>query len=115
MPEERLAPWGCKALLGYPAACLSSLMNESRSAAVNAHEDAFGRDATRSITTVAVCWSYVTRPASILAEQPAPGPFYHSWYNDPVLDGAGRETGETTPVVQPYEGGAARSMRFQGE
>jgi DMSO/TMAO reductase YedYZ molybdopterin-dependent catalytic subunit len=26
------------------------------------------------------------------------GPFTTRWYNDPVLDGAGRETGETTPV-----------------
>jgi len=33
-----------------------------------------------------------------LAERRAPGPFTTRWYNDPVLDGAGRETGETTPV-----------------
>jgi DMSO/TMAO reductase YedYZ molybdopterin-dependent catalytic subunit len=28
----------------------------------------------------------------------APGPFTTRWYNDPVLDEAGRPTGETTPV-----------------
>jgi DMSO/TMAO reductase YedYZ molybdopterin-dependent catalytic subunit len=33
-----------------------------------------------------------------LAESRAQGPFTTRWYNDPVLDGAGRETGETTPV-----------------
>lgn len=33
-----------------------------------------------------------------LAEQRATGPFTTRWYNDPVLDGSGRETGETTPV-----------------
>ena len=33
-----------------------------------------------------------------LVESRAPGPFTTRWYNDPVLDGAGRETGETTPV-----------------
>jgi DMSO/TMAO reductase YedYZ molybdopterin-dependent catalytic subunit len=33
-----------------------------------------------------------------LAESRAPGPFTTRWYNDPVLDGTGRETGETTPV-----------------
>jgi DMSO/TMAO reductase YedYZ molybdopterin-dependent catalytic subunit len=33
-----------------------------------------------------------------LAEGRAQGPFTTRWYNDPVLDGAGRETGETTPV-----------------
>lgn len=33
-----------------------------------------------------------------LAERRAPGPFTTGWYNDPVLDGAGRETGEATPV-----------------
>jgi DMSO/TMAO reductase YedYZ molybdopterin-dependent catalytic subunit len=33
-----------------------------------------------------------------LAESRAPGPFTTRWYNDPVLDGAGRETGEATPV-----------------
>jgi DMSO/TMAO reductase YedYZ molybdopterin-dependent catalytic subunit len=33
-----------------------------------------------------------------LAERRAPGPFTTRWYNDPVLDGAGRDTGETTPV-----------------
>ncbi len=33
-----------------------------------------------------------------LAERRAPGPFTTRWYNDPVLDGAGHETRETTPV-----------------
>jgi DMSO/TMAO reductase YedYZ molybdopterin-dependent catalytic subunit len=33
-----------------------------------------------------------------LGERRAPGPFITRWYNDPVLDGFGRETGETTPV-----------------
>jgi DMSO/TMAO reductase YedYZ molybdopterin-dependent catalytic subunit len=33
-----------------------------------------------------------------LVESRAPGPFTTRWYNDPVLDGAGRDTGETTPV-----------------
>jgi DMSO/TMAO reductase YedYZ molybdopterin-dependent catalytic subunit len=33
-----------------------------------------------------------------LAESRAPGPFATRWYNDPVLDGTGRETRETTPV-----------------
>jgi DMSO/TMAO reductase YedYZ molybdopterin-dependent catalytic subunit len=33
-----------------------------------------------------------------LVESRAPGPFTTRWYNDPVLDGAGRETGESTPV-----------------
>ena len=33
-----------------------------------------------------------------LARNRAPGPFTTRWYNDPVLDGDGRETGETTPV-----------------
>jgi DMSO/TMAO reductase YedYZ molybdopterin-dependent catalytic subunit len=33
-----------------------------------------------------------------LAATRAPGPFTTRWYNDPVLDNAGRETGETTPV-----------------
>jgi DMSO/TMAO reductase YedYZ molybdopterin-dependent catalytic subunit len=33
-----------------------------------------------------------------LVDSRAPGPFTTRWYNDPVLDGAGRETGETTPV-----------------
>ncbi len=33
-----------------------------------------------------------------LADSRAPGPFTTRWYNDPVLDEAGRETGETTPV-----------------
>jgi len=33
-----------------------------------------------------------------LAERRAPGPFTTRWYNDPVVDGFGRETGETTPV-----------------
>jgi DMSO/TMAO reductase YedYZ molybdopterin-dependent catalytic subunit len=33
-----------------------------------------------------------------LAESRAPGPFTTRWYNDPVLDDAGRETGEATPV-----------------
>jgi DMSO/TMAO reductase YedYZ molybdopterin-dependent catalytic subunit len=32
------------------------------------------------------------------AERRAPGPFTTRWYNDPVLDGTGVETGETTPV-----------------
>jgi molybdenum-dependent oxidoreductase-like protein len=29
---------------------------------------------------------------------PGTGPFTTRWYDDPVLDGAGVETGETTPV-----------------
>ena len=33
-----------------------------------------------------------------LAERRAPGPFTTRWYNDPVLNGAGHETRETTPV-----------------
>jgi DMSO/TMAO reductase YedYZ molybdopterin-dependent catalytic subunit len=33
-----------------------------------------------------------------LSDRRAPGPFTTRWYNDPVLDGAGRETGEATPV-----------------
>jgi DMSO/TMAO reductase YedYZ molybdopterin-dependent catalytic subunit len=33
-----------------------------------------------------------------LAESRATGPFTTRWYNDPVLDDAGRETGEATPV-----------------
>jgi DMSO/TMAO reductase YedYZ molybdopterin-dependent catalytic subunit len=33
-----------------------------------------------------------------LAERRAPGPFTTRWYNDPVVDGFGHETGETTPV-----------------
>jgi DMSO/TMAO reductase YedYZ molybdopterin-dependent catalytic subunit len=33
-----------------------------------------------------------------LADRRASGPFTTRWYNDPVLDDAGRETGETTPV-----------------
>ena len=33
-----------------------------------------------------------------LAEHRASGPFTTRWYNDPVLDGVGRETGATTPV-----------------
>jgi DMSO/TMAO reductase YedYZ molybdopterin-dependent catalytic subunit len=33
-----------------------------------------------------------------LVERRAPGPFTTRWYNDPVLDGTGEETGETTPV-----------------
>jgi DMSO/TMAO reductase YedYZ molybdopterin-dependent catalytic subunit len=33
-----------------------------------------------------------------LTESRAPGPFTTRWYNDPVLDGAGRQTGETMPV-----------------
>jgi DMSO/TMAO reductase YedYZ molybdopterin-dependent catalytic subunit len=33
-----------------------------------------------------------------LADRRAPGPLTTRWYNDPVLDAAGRETGETTPV-----------------
>jgi DMSO/TMAO reductase YedYZ molybdopterin-dependent catalytic subunit len=33
-----------------------------------------------------------------LAEGRAQGPFTTRWYNDPVLDGAGRETGEATPL-----------------
>ena len=32
-----------------------------------------------------------------LSEARAQGPFTTRWYNDPVLDGAGRETGETPP------------------
>jgi len=39
---------------------------------------------------------WLTRIA--LAESRASGPFTTRWYNDPVLDGTGRETGETTPV-----------------
>ena len=31
-------------------------------------------------------------------ESRAQGPFTTRWYNDPVLDGTGRETGKTTPV-----------------
>src|SRR5262245_27066411 len=31
-------------------------------------------------------------------ESRAPGPFTTRWYNDPVLDGTGGETGKTTPV-----------------
>ncbi len=33
-----------------------------------------------------------------LAEKRAPGPFTTRWYNDPILDGAGRETPQRTPV-----------------
>jgi DMSO/TMAO reductase YedYZ molybdopterin-dependent catalytic subunit len=33
-----------------------------------------------------------------LAERRAPGPFTTRWYNDPVLDDAGRNTGDTKPV-----------------
>jgi DMSO/TMAO reductase YedYZ molybdopterin-dependent catalytic subunit len=33
-----------------------------------------------------------------LVESRAPEPFTTRWYNDPVLDGTGGETGETTPV-----------------
>jgi hypothetical protein len=33
-----------------------------------------------------------------LVERRAPGPFTTRWYNDPVLDGTGGDTGETTPV-----------------
>jgi DMSO/TMAO reductase YedYZ molybdopterin-dependent catalytic subunit len=33
-----------------------------------------------------------------LADSRAVGPFTTRWYNDPVLDGAGRDTGDTTPV-----------------
>jgi DMSO/TMAO reductase YedYZ molybdopterin-dependent catalytic subunit len=33
-----------------------------------------------------------------LVERRAPGPFTTRWYNDPVLDGAGRDTGDATPV-----------------
>jgi DMSO/TMAO reductase YedYZ molybdopterin-dependent catalytic subunit len=33
-----------------------------------------------------------------LVERRAPGPFTTRWYNDPVLDGTGGETGKTTPV-----------------
>jgi DMSO/TMAO reductase YedYZ molybdopterin-dependent catalytic subunit len=33
-----------------------------------------------------------------VSESRAPGPFTTRWYNDPVLDGSGGETGETTPV-----------------
>jgi DMSO/TMAO reductase YedYZ molybdopterin-dependent catalytic subunit len=33
-----------------------------------------------------------------LAEGRAPGPFTTRWYNDPVLDDAGRAMGQTTPV-----------------
>ena len=33
-----------------------------------------------------------------LADRRAPGPFTTRWYNDPVLDAAGKPTGETTPV-----------------
>jgi DMSO/TMAO reductase YedYZ molybdopterin-dependent catalytic subunit len=32
------------------------------------------------------------------SESRAPGPFTTRWYNDPVLDSSGHETGETTPV-----------------
>lgn len=39
---------------------------------------------------------WLTRMA--LAESRAPGPFTTRWYNDPLLDGAGQATGETTPV-----------------
>ena len=39
---------------------------------------------------------WLTRIA--LAEHRAQGPFTTRWYNDPVLDGFERETGETTPV-----------------
>jgi sulfane dehydrogenase subunit SoxC len=39
---------------------------------------------------------WVTRMT--LAESRAPGPFTTRWYNDPVLDSAGGETGKTTPV-----------------
>ncbi len=33
-----------------------------------------------------------------LADRRASGPFTTRWYNDPILDGAGQPTGETTPV-----------------
>jgi DMSO/TMAO reductase YedYZ molybdopterin-dependent catalytic subunit len=33
-----------------------------------------------------------------IADSRATGPFTTRWYNDPVLDDAGRETGATTPV-----------------
>jgi DMSO/TMAO reductase YedYZ molybdopterin-dependent catalytic subunit len=33
-----------------------------------------------------------------LAAGRSPGPFTTRWYNDPVLDGTGRETGQTVPV-----------------
>jgi sulfane dehydrogenase subunit SoxC len=33
-----------------------------------------------------------------LVESRAQGPFTTRWYNDPVLNGTGRETGKTTPV-----------------
>jgi hypothetical protein len=33
-----------------------------------------------------------------LVERRAPGPFTTRWYNDPVLDGTGGDTGETRPV-----------------
>lgn len=33
-----------------------------------------------------------------LAERRGTGPFTTRWYNDPILDGAGRETGQTAPV-----------------
>jgi DMSO/TMAO reductase YedYZ molybdopterin-dependent catalytic subunit len=33
-----------------------------------------------------------------LAESRAAGPFTTRWYNDPILDGAGRDTGGVTPV-----------------
>jgi sulfane dehydrogenase subunit SoxC len=33
-----------------------------------------------------------------LAERRASGPFTTRWYNDPVLDGSGGETGKTTPI-----------------
>jgi DMSO/TMAO reductase YedYZ molybdopterin-dependent catalytic subunit len=33
-----------------------------------------------------------------LAERRAPGPFTTRWYNDPVLNGTGGETGKPTPV-----------------
>src|SRR5262249_20051289 len=39
---------------------------------------------------------WVTRMT--LAETRATGPFTTRWYADPILDGAGRETGATAPV-----------------
>src|SRR5262245_58960622 len=33
-----------------------------------------------------------------LVESRAPGPFTTRWYNDPVLDGTGEKTGQSTPV-----------------